>query len=64
MWIGSIGSLIGGASFPLCSLVMSKMMDVLGKVDFISKDEFRDESDKWCLWFLIISAVTFVGMCI
>lgn len=64
MLLGSIFSFIGGSSFPFCALVMAQMMDVLAKVDVYSKDKFRDESNKWCLWFLIISSVTFVAMTI
>lgn len=62
MWFGGIFSFIGGTSFPFCALIMAKMMDVLARVDFMDEDEFRDEANKWCLWFLWISLITFFAM--
>jgi len=61
MFLGGLGSLIAGSSFPFCALVMAKMMDILGKVAIMDEDEFRDESNKWCAWFLYISLITFFG---
>lgn len=61
MYIGGLFSATAGSSFPFCSLVMAKMMDILGRVKVMDEDEFREESDKWCLWFLIISLITFVA---
>jgi len=64
MFIGGFFSFVGGTSFPFLALVMAQMLDILGRVDFTSKEEFREDSDEMCLWFLIIAIVTFFAMLI
>lgn len=59
MFLGAIGSIVVGSSFPFVAIIMAKMMMTLGSVTVLSDDEFRDESNKWCAWFLYISIITF-----
>lgn len=61
MYLGSIFSFISGTCFPFCGLVMAHMLKTLAQVDILGKDEYREDSDRYGLYFLIISIVS--GVC-
>lgn len=59
--IGTIFSLIAGTAFPLISIFMAKMLDIMGRVESIDEDEFKEDTNWVGLWFMVIAVMAGVA---